>query len=84
MKSIGLNDKDGTPIREGDLVEFWFCCFNGPSDEPKEGFTRMVDEVKIIDGNAYFVDHDVQGGAFAWRYNHVCKVIGNINDLATL
>ncbi len=81
---IGYKDKNGTEIREGDLVEFWFDTDEGPSGDKNSGFTRMVDVVEIHDGIPYFVDKDMGSGAYAGRYNDVCEIIGNIHDVLPL
>jgi uncharacterized phage protein (TIGR01671 family) len=78
---IGLKDRDGRDIREGDIVEFSveYDELERPTyDSPNA--TRMVDTVKVIDGIAYFVDEDDQGGGFASRHAEHCRVIGNIHD----
>ena len=80
-EQIGLKDRDGQDILEGDIVEFAveYDWHERPTyDSPTA--TRMVDTVKIIDGVAYFVDVDVGSGGFAWRHAEHCRVIGNIHD----
>jgi uncharacterized phage protein (TIGR01671 family) len=82
-EKIGLKDRDGLEIVEGDIVEYRVDYdFSYPTkatyDTPAG--TRMVDTVKIIDGKACFWDEDIQCGAFAWRHHAHCRVIGNIHD----
>ncbi len=81
---IGYTDKNGTDIREGDLVEFWFDADFGVSPVAHDDYTRMVDVVEIIDGKPYFTDKDIEGSAFAWRFAHACSVIGNIHEVPVL
>jgi uncharacterized phage protein (TIGR01671 family) len=82
-KPIGLKDRDGKEIREGDIVEYrvdYDCIYPyRPTYDTPEG-TRMVDTVKVINGKAYFWDEDIQSGAFAWRHNKYCRIIGSIHD----
>jgi len=78
---IGLKDRNGCEIREGDIVEFHveYDWIERPTfDTPTA--TRMVDTVKILDGIAYFWDEDISSGAYAWRHAEHCRVIGNIHD----
>ena len=75
---IGLNDKDGTPIREGDIVEFFFDEFRGYGDGAS-GFTRMIDVVEKHDDEWLFVSQAIGRGAYAWRHNRHCRIIGNIH-----
>lgn len=76
----GLSDMDGKPIHTGDIVEFYFepgTNFGVPFHS-KEEKQHSVDVVVQIDRVFYFVSPSTQGGARAWRYNQVCKVIGDI------
>jgi hypothetical protein len=75
-EEIGLRDRDGIEIREGDTVRFtvsydWeeIPTYDG------EGGTVMTDTVRIIDGHAYFCCPDTGGASFAWRHNEHCEVI---------
>jgi uncharacterized phage protein (TIGR01671 family) len=78
---IGLKDRDGQDICEGDIVEFTveYDGFEQPTYDSPDA-TRMVDTVKVIDGIAYFWDEDVNSGGYAWRHAGHCRVIGNIHD----
>jgi hypothetical protein len=82
-KPIGLKDNDGVEIHVGDVVEFFFCADHGagmlPQDVCECPPTRMVDEV-IEDGGKFYFQCPGHGGAFAWRYNDVCRVIGTLPD----
>jgi uncharacterized phage protein (TIGR01671 family) len=82
-EEIGLKDKEGTPIREGDIVEFFFDADYGHGDE-ESGFARMVDTVEKHGEMWYFMDHDIGCGAFAYRHNDHCRVIGNIHETANV
>ena len=80
-EQTGLKDRNGQSILEGDIVEFaveydFFrrASYDGPAA------TRMVDTVKVIDGQVYFIDADFGGGGYAWRHAAHCRVIGNIHD----
>ena len=80
-EQTGLKDRNGQSILEGDIVEFaveydFFrrATYDGPAA------TRMVDTVKVIDGQVYFIDADIGGGGYAWRHAAHCRVIGNIHD----
>jgi uncharacterized phage protein (TIGR01671 family) len=82
-KSIGLKDRRGKTIHVGDIVEYHvtydFHYPPRPFYGKRNGGTRMVDTVKLIKGVPYFWDNDF-GGAFAWRHNKYCKIIGNIYE----
>ena len=75
---IGLRDREGSDIREGDIVEFYYDWKKGSSPVNKNGkYSKMIDVVVIFEGDpAFFCNLGI--GAHAWRYNDVCKVIGNI------
>ena len=78
---IGLKDRDGRHIIEGDIVEYSVeYDYLGRPAYNSSAATRMVDTVKVIDGVAYFMDEDIGGGGYAWRHAPHCRVIGNIHD----
>jgi len=82
-EQIGLKDRTGREICEGDIVEFVvkydYSNPPQPTYDTADG-TKMTDIVKIIDGAAYFWNEDVQNASFAWRHHDRCCVIGNIHD----
>ena len=82
-EKIGLNDREGRAICEGDIVEFVVNYDYGnppqPTYDTAEG-TKMNDTVKVIDGVAYFWNDDVQNASFAWRHHAHCRVTGSIHD----
>ena len=80
---IGLLDRTGVEIREGDVVEF--CVTYDDADMPcydTEHGTVMVDTVVAIGGEWCFVESEAGGVSFAWRHSKHCEVIGNIHDPA--
>jgi len=98
-EEIGLNDAEGRPIRLGDIVEFWHCeCSWHPAGLttttqvcPRQ--LRSVDYVyKSMNKNGKVVyafcepvpTHGQLGGAFAWRYNKGCRVVGRLPEDAAL
>lgn len=75
---IGYSDREGTDIRDGDIVEFYYCFEKGESSNGEdEDYSRMVDVAVNYKGSPVFFC-DLGMGSYAWRYNDVCKVIGNI------
>jgi uncharacterized phage protein (TIGR01671 family) len=77
MEYTGLKDKNGKEIYEGDIVRFYFSADTGINGE---GATEIIDSVTFENGCFYFMNHKVWKGAYAWRYNEYCEVIGNIHE----
>ena len=50
-----------------------------PTYDTEDG-TTCVDTVKIIDGKPVFCCPITGGGAYAWRHNDHCEVVGSIYD----
>ena len=50
-----------------------------PTYDTEDGVT-CVDTVKVIDGNPVFCCPTTGGGAYAWRHNEHCEVVGSIYD----
>ncbi len=74
---IGLKDRDGRQIMTGDIVEFYFAEHGGATpDGSWTGSTKMIDVVARQGDLFYFISE--MGGAFAERYNTVCKVVGRM------
>jgi hypothetical protein len=73
---IGLKDRDGREILEGDLVEFSvdYDLYENPTYDKG---TKMRDLVIIQGGVAYFYCAEVARGSFAWRHNEHCRVVGS-------
>ena len=76
----GYNDKNGTKIREGDLVRFFWDWEKGYSDSADGGYTEMIDTVRYEDGAWYIICPTIGDGAFIWRHNEHCEIIGSIHD----
>lgn len=74
----GYKDKNSTHINHGDIVEFYFDCVYGHGDK-NSGYTKMID-VCFFDKheNKFYLINGCGGGAFVWRHNEHCEVIGNI------
>jgi len=75
---IGLKDRDGIDIKEGDIVEFAveYDHLERPTyDSPNA--TPMRDTARIMEGSAYFVNEYGWAG-FAWRHAEHCRVVGSI------
>jgi len=84
-KQTGYKDKDDTPIKIGDLVEYYFSAHPSTldpgrgtyADDASNGHTLMEDTVVEHNGYVYFMD-PVFGGGFAWRHAPHCKVVGSV------
>ena len=80
---IGYNDRNGKPIREGDIVEFTvtYDCKENPTYDSEDG-TLMVDTVVENKGQYYFRNNDLGGGSsFPWRHNEYCTITGSIYEV---
>lgn len=68
---------------DGDLKKAKkYIDFDNPTEptyDTKDGVT-CVDTVKVIDGNPVFCCPTTGGGAYAWRHNEHCEVVGSIYD----
>lgn len=88
---IGLKDREGTEIKEGDIVEFFVAfSFDVPptpeysnqlskGDDP-DYYTRMLDVVEKIDGEWVFTLNEINSSTHASRHNEHCIIRGNIHD----
>lgn len=78
---IGLQDKNGEEICEGDIVRFHYGerVFLDPStfDYDHKDATEMIDIVRWIDGKYYFICN-LGMGSFASTHNKRAEVIGSI------
>ncbi len=94
-ETIGLNDADGRAIRLGDIVAFWVCncpCYLSGKATTTQQCSRQSYTVDYVyksrkrDGKITysFCQSEVQGGAYAWRYNKGCRVIGRLPEDAAL
>jgi len=52
----GFADHQGTPIREGVIIEFWIDPDRGYSLSAAPGYAHMTDTVKFVDHQWYFWD----------------------------
>lgn len=77
----GYNDKYGTPINHGDIVEFYYCELKGyPCCDNTEGYTRMVDVCYRDPCESTFMLISESGwGNYIERHNKHCKVIGHVD-----
>ena len=73
----GFYDKKKKPINEGDIVRFYFDADYGYGNK-KSGFTEIIDVCwKDKDGTFYLISN-IGLGAFVYRHNDYCDVIGNV------
>ena len=80
MQYTGLKDKNGKEIYEGDIVRFYLSADYGYGESKEDGkYTEMIDTVEYHDGCFYFLSKGI-GGAFAFRHNKHCEIIGNIYE----
>ena len=75
---IGWKDKNGNKIHTGDVVEFYFDADTGHNCK-RDLEHRMRDLVEKIDGKFYFTC--CAGGAFPFRHNEHCEIIGTDKSL---
>lgn len=82
-EEIGLKDRDGSPIREGDIVEYVIAYDYShppvPTYDSPTG-TRRVEIVRLMDGEYYFCNDTFGSSAYASEHNEQCKIMGNIHD----
>ena len=83
IRETEYKDKNGTTIRDGDVVEFFFSADYGygDSDENKE-YTKMVDLIDYDEN--LMVCTDTGRGCYIWRCNDECTVIGNVFENPSL
>lgn len=83
-KDTGYKDRKGNPIMVGDIVVFYYDWKRGASNKSKKGkFSKMVDIIYEEEGDFYMIS-SIGSGAYIWRYNNYCKVIGNVWDNSDL
>ena len=75
----GYEDKNGTLINHGDIVEFYFDANCGHGDK-SSGYTKMIDVCFFDkdDNEFYLISDYCCRRSFVWRHNKYCEVIGNI------
>jgi|CXWL01.1.fsa_nt_gi hypothetical protein len=95
-EEIGLNDADGRAIRLGDIVEFWHCACSWHSGGGHTSPTKECpNQIKAVDYvykaktkagkiTYSFCQSEIQSGAYAWRYNKGCRVVGRLPEDAAL
>lgn len=76
-------DKCGRTIKAGDIVRFYYSTDYPELKEPDENhnLTEMIDFVDYEYGEWTFWNIDTGYGAFAWRWNDRCEIIGDINSM---